>query len=77
MGRIHRWLRRSSAEAGELDHVDVARSAGRIHKQVSPIDYIFSEKREMLVRMVEFDEEWSGPWIAAHPCPEPPSAQAD
>ena len=57
--------------------MDVARSAGRIRKQVSPIDYIFSEKREMLVRMVEFDEEWSGPWIAAHPCPEPPSAQAD
>jgi len=28
---------------------------------VSPIDYIFGEKREMLVRMIEFDEEWSGP----------------
>ncbi len=23
----------------------------------------------MLVRMIEFDEEWSGPWIAAHPRP--------
>jgi len=26
----------------------------------------------MLVRMIEFDEEWSGPWIAAHPRPETP-----
>jgi len=34
-----------------------------------PIDYMFSQKREMLVRMIEFDEERSGPWIAAHPRP--------
>jgi len=33
------------------------------------IDYVFSQKREMLVRMIEFDEEWSSPWIAAHPRP--------
>jgi len=39
---------------------------------MSPIDYVFSQKREMLVRMIEFDEEWSGPWIAAHPRPETP-----
>jgi len=60
---VRRW------EAGEMDHVDLARAAGRVHKGVSPIDYIFGEKREMLVRMIEFDEEWSGPWIAAHPRP--------
>jgi len=60
---VKRW------EAGELDHVDLARAAGRVRKGVSPIDYIFSEKREMLVRMIEFDEEWSGPWIAVHPRP--------
>jgi len=63
---VRRW------EAGVLDHVDLARAAGLIYKQVSPIDDIFSEKREMLVRMIEFDEEWSGPWIAAHPRPETP-----
>jgi len=50
--------------------VELARAAGRIRKGVSPIDYIFSEKREMLVRMIEFDEEWSGPWIVAHPRPQ-------
>ncbi len=67
---VKRW------EAGELDHVDLARAAGRVHKGMSPIDYIFSEKREMLVRMIEFDEEWSGPWIAAHPRPEAPELGA-
>jgi len=53
--------------------VDLARVAGRIHKKMSPIDYVFSQKREMLVRMIEFDEEWSGPWIAAHPRPAVPT----
>jgi len=60
---VKRW------EAGELDHVDLARAAGRVCKGASPIDYLFNEKREMLVRMIEFDEEWSGPWISAHPRP--------
>ncbi len=64
---VRRW------EAGELDHVDLARVARRIHKKMSPIDYVFSQKREMLVRLIEFDEEWSGPWIAAHPRPAVPT----
>jgi len=67
---VRRW------EAGELDHVDLARAAGRVRKGTSPIDYLFSEKREMLVRMIEFDEEWSGPWIAAHPRPQTPEIGA-
>jgi len=60
---VRRW------EAGTLDHVDLARAAGRVRTGVSPIDDVFSQKREMLVRMIEFDEEWSGPWIAARPRP--------
>ncbi len=39
---VKRW------EAGEIDHVDLARMAGRVRKGVSPIDDLFSEKREML-----------------------------
>ncbi len=50
--------------------MDLARAAGRIRKGMSPIDYVFSQKREMLVRMIEFDEKWSAPWIADHPRPE-------
>ncbi len=45
------------------------RAARRVRKGMSLIDYLFNEKREMLVRMIEFDEEWSGPWIAAPPRP--------
>jgi len=49
-------------------------AGGRARPQgMSPIDYLFSEKREMLVRMIEFDEEWSGLWIAAHPRPRTPA----
>ncbi len=66
---VRRW------EAGELDHVDLARAAERVRKGMSPIDDIFSEKREMLVRMIEFDEEWSAPWIAAHPRPQTPEME--
>jgi len=65
---VRRW------EAGALDHVDLARAAERVRKGVSPIDDVFSQKREMLVRMIEFDEEWSGPWIAAHPRPVTPDS---
>jgi len=67
---VKRW------EAGELVHVDLARAAGRVRKGVSPIDYVFSQKRAMLVRLIEFDEEWSGPWIAAHPRPVSANAAA-
>ncbi len=67
---VRRW------EAGELDHVDLARTAGRVRKGVSPIDYVFSQKREMLAPLIEFDEEWSGPWIAAHPRPATGGADA-
>jgi len=35
----------------------------------SPIDDVFSQKREMMVRLIEFDEEWLGPWIVAYPRP--------
>jgi hypothetical protein len=49
--------------------VDLARVAGHVRKGISPIDDVFNEKREMLMRLIEFDEEWSGPWIAAHPRP--------
>ncbi len=63
---VRRW------EAGALEHVDLARAAGRVRTGMSPIDDVFSQKREMLVRMIAFDEEWSGPWIAAHPRPVTP-----
>jgi len=68
---VRRW------EAGDLDHADLARVAMRVRKEVSPLDYVFGQKREMLVRMIEFDEEWSGPWIAAHPRPDRPEMSED
>jgi len=42
---VRRW------EAGDLDHVDLARAAERVRKGMSPIDYIFSEKRDGLGHM--------------------------
>lgn len=56
-------------KAGELDHVDLARVVGHSGKEVSPIDNVFSQKREMLVRLIEFDEEWSVPWSPPTPGP--------
>ncbi len=40
-----------------------------IRKDVSPRDDLFSQKREIPARMSEFNEEWSGPEITAHPPP--------
>ncbi len=64
-----RSLRRSSGGRRATWTMWTWRAAGRVRKGMSLIDYLFNEKREMLVRMIEFDEEWSGPWIAAPPRP--------
>jgi hypothetical protein len=61
---LHRW------EAGDGDPADVAREAARLSKQTSRLDDLFSQKREYLVRLILFDEEWSEPWLRAHPRPE-------
>jgi hypothetical protein len=61
---LHSW------EAGDSHPTDVAREAARLHKQVSTLDGMFSEKREYLVRLILFDEEWSEPWLRAHPRPQ-------
>lgn len=60
---VERWT------AGELDHVDLARAALRIRKGANQLDYLFSEKRDYLVRLIEFDSDWFEPWVAAHPRP--------
>ncbi len=41
---VRRW------EAGTLDYVDLARAAGHVRTGMSPIDDVFNQKREMLVR---------------------------
>lgn len=47
----------------------MAHEAARLRKQVSTLDYLFTQKRDYLVRLIEFDEEWSAPWLAGHPRP--------
>ncbi|HWE62782.1 MAG TPA: hypothetical protein VHB98_13795 [Chloroflexota bacterium] len=60
---LHAW------EAGEGDPADVAHEAARLHKQASALEDLFTQKREYIVRLIEFDQDWSLPWLAAHPRP--------
>jgi hypothetical protein len=62
---VHRW------EEGIGDPEDVANAAERLTKPVETLDWVFSQKRDYLVRMILFHEDWSRPWLATHPCPVP------
>ncbi len=46
---VRRW------EAGDLDHVDLARAAMRFRTEASPFDDVCGHKREMVVRMSACD----------------------
>lgn len=75
--QLHRW------ERGELAHDDLDQAIHKTHKETQRLYGLFTERREMLVRMIQWDEEWFAPWHAEHPRPLPstlaPSAdtQAD
>jgi hypothetical protein len=65
---VHRW------EEGKADPEDVANAAEGLRKPVETLDWVFSQKRDYLVRMILFHEDWSRPWLATHPRPVPASA---
>jgi hypothetical protein len=60
---VERW------KAGEVEHGDLARAALRIRKEVNRLDDLFTQKREYLDRLIEFDSDWYVPWVTTHPRP--------
>jgi hypothetical protein len=65
--QMQRW------KAGELTHADIDRAIHETHKQSQKLFTLFSERRDRLVALIQWDHEWFEPWVAEHP---PPSGHA-
>ena len=61
--QLHRW------EQGELTHDDLDQAIHKTHKETQRLYGLFTERRELLVRMIQWDEEWFASWLAEHPAP--------
>lgn len=61
--QFHRW------ERGELTHDDLDQAIHQTHKETQRLYGLFTERRERLVRLIQWDLAWFAPWLAAHPPP--------
>jgi hypothetical protein len=57
-------------KAGELDHMDMDEAIHQTHKQTQEVYVFFTQKRDLLVRVIQFDESWFQPWVKDNPPPE-------
>jgi hypothetical protein len=61
--KFQRW------HAGGLSHDDLDTAIHETHKQTQKIYSFFTERRAMLVNMIQWDRKWFEPWVKDH---EPP-----
>jgi hypothetical protein len=54
---------------GELEHTDLDRAIHETHKKTQELYRLFSERRQWLVRIIHFDEDWFRDWVKDHPAP--------
>ena len=52
-------------KAGELDPMDEA--IHQTHKQTREVYVFFTQKRDWLVRVIQFDETWFQAWVKDNP----------
>jgi hypothetical protein len=56
-------------KAGELDHMDMDEAIHQTHKQTQEVYVFFTQKRDWLVRVIQFDETWFRAWVKDNPPP--------
>ena len=61
--KFQRW------KAGELEHADIDQAIHKVHKQNQELYSFFTQRRELLVFLIQTDEEWFTGWLAGHPPP--------
>ncbi|MBN1936852.1 MAG: hypothetical protein JW934_19480 [Anaerolineae bacterium] len=62
--KFQRWA------AGELTHDDMDQAIHETHKENQGLYSLFTQSREFLVRMIQWDEKWFREWVTDHPPPE-------
>ena len=56
-------------KAGELTHDDMDGAIHKVHKQTQETYKFFTQKRSMVVFLIQRDREWFESWVADHPPP--------
>jgi len=56
-------------KADELDHMDLDQAIHQTHKQTQEVYVFFTQKRNLLVRVIQLDEAWFQPWVKDNPLP--------
>jgi len=62
--QFQRW------KAGEFSHADIDKAIHLTHKKNQELYRLFTERRDYLVKLIQFDEEWFGEWVKDHPPPK-------
>jgi len=56
-------------KASELDHMDMDEAIHQTHKQTQEVYVFFTQKRNLLVRVIQLDEAWFLTWVKDNPPP--------
>ena len=56
-------------KVGELDHMDMDEAIRDTHKQTREVYVFFTQKRDWLVRVIQFDEICFQDWLKDNPPP--------
>jgi len=56
-------------KAGDLSHGELDEAIHQTHKSCQHVYNFFTTKRDLLVRIIQFNEEWFQDWIKDHPKP--------
>lgn len=61
--KFQRW------RAGELNHAAMNRAIHETHKQTRELYSLFTQRRPLLVKLIQLDREWFQAWVKYHKPP--------
>jgi len=56
-------------KACELFHMDMDEAIHLTHQQTQDVEIFITQKRDWLVRIIQFDEAWFQVWVKVNPLP--------
>jgi hypothetical protein len=62
--QFQRW------KAGQVSHLEMDEAIHESHKACQEVYSLFTNKRDFLVKAIQFNEDWFPRWLQDHPKPE-------
>ena len=62
--QFQRW------KAGEVSHLEMDEAIHKTHKACQQVYSLFTTKRDFLVSIIQFNEDWFPEWVKEHPRPK-------